>query len=66
MKDVSLIPGLRKAMLGQKMFDKMWVLVPAKQAYGARGMAGLVMPNEAIFYDLFVLDVDKKSVNFLK
>jgi FKBP-type peptidyl-prolyl cis-trans isomerase len=65
MQDFSLIPGLKKAMLGRKMFDKVWVLVPAKQAYGAKGMTDLVKPNESIFYDLFIVDVDKKSVNYL-
>lgn len=65
MKDYSLIPGLKKAILGQKMFDKIWVLVPASQAYGSKGMTDIVKPNESIFYDLFIVDVDKKSVNYL-
>ncbi len=62
MKDHSLIPGLRKAMLGTKMYDKLYILVPAKEAYGARGYVNLVKPNEELFYDVIIMDVDGKSV----
>lgn len=61
MKDVSLIPGLRKAMLNAKMYDKLFILVPAKEAYGSRGYVDLVKPNEDLFYDVIVMDVDGKS-----
>jgi FKBP-type peptidyl-prolyl cis-trans isomerase len=61
MKDVSLIPGLRKAMMGAKMYDKLWIIVPAKQAYGSKGYVDLVKPNEDLFYDIFVMDVDGKA-----
>lgn len=62
MKDYSLIPGLRKAMTGMKMYDKLYILVPAKEAYGSRGYVDLVKPNEDLFYDIIVMDVDGKSV----
>ncbi|MNJ86117.1 Peptidyl-prolyl cis-trans isomerase Mip precursor [compost metagenome] len=62
MKDVSLIPGLRKAMLGTKMYDKLFILVPAKEAYGSKGYVDLVKPNEDLFYDVIIMDVDGKSV----
>jgi FKBP-type peptidyl-prolyl cis-trans isomerase len=62
MKDVSLIPGLRKAMLNAKMYDKLYILVPASQAYGNKGYVDLVKPNEDLFYDIIVMDVDGKSV----
>lgn len=58
MKDVSLIPGLKKGLLGTKLFDKLWVLVPPSQAYGKKGMVDLVKPNEALFYDLIIMDVN--------
>lgn len=61
MKDVSLIPGLRKAMLGAKLYDKLWIIVPAKHAYGAKGYVDLVKPNEDLFYDIIVMDVDGKA-----
>ncbi len=62
MKDNSLIPGLRKAMLNAKMYDKLYILVPAKEAYGSRGYVDLVKPNEDLFYDIIIMDVDGKSV----
>lgn len=62
MKDPSLIPGLKKAMLGMKMYDKLFILVPSKEAYGAKGYVDLVKPNENMFYDIIIMDVDRKSV----
>lgn len=62
MKDHSLIPGLKKAMMNMKMYDKLYILVPAKEAYGSRGYVDLVKPNEELFYDVIVMDVDGKSV----
>ncbi|WP_343632196.1 FKBP-type peptidyl-prolyl cis-trans isomerase [Fluviicola sp.] len=61
MKDHSLIPGLRKAMMNMKMYDKLYILVPAKEAYGSRGYVDMVKPNEELFYDIIVMDVDGKS-----
>jgi FKBP-type peptidyl-prolyl cis-trans isomerase len=62
MKDPSLIPGLRKAMLNTKMYDKLYILVPPKEAYGSKGYVDLVKPNEDLFYDVIIMDVDGKSV----
>lgn len=61
MKDVSLIPGLRKGLLNTKMYDKLYIVVPAKEAYGSRGYVDLVKPNEDLFYDILIMDVDGKS-----
>lgn len=58
MDDFGLVPGLKKALLGSALFDKLWVLVPAKEAYGSKGYLNLVKPNETIFYDLFVTELD--------
>lgn len=58
MKDVSMIPGLKKGLLGTKLFDKLWILVPPSQAYGKKGMLDLVKPNEDLFYDLIIMDVN--------
>ena len=63
MQDNSLIPGLRKAMFNMKMYDKLYILVPAKEAYGSRGYVDLVKPNEDLFYNIIVMDVDGKSVH---
>ncbi len=61
LNDNGLVPGLKKAMKGRSLFDKLWILVPAKEAYGDRGLIDLVKPNEDLFYDIIVRDVDKKA-----
>ncbi len=61
MKDRALVPGLALGLANRSMFDKLWILVPASQAYGSRGMANLVAPNEDIFYDIVIVDIDGKS-----
>lgn len=61
MSDNGLVPGLKKAMFQRNMFDKLWILVPSKEAYGSKGMVDLVKPNEDLFYDIFIMDVDGKA-----
>jgi FKBP-type peptidyl-prolyl cis-trans isomerase len=61
LNDNGLVPGLRKAMKGRALFDKLWILVPAKEAYGEKGLVDLVKPNEDLFYDIIVRDVDGKA-----
>jgi FKBP-type peptidyl-prolyl cis-trans isomerase len=61
LSDNGLVPGLRKAMKGRALFDKLWILVPAKEAYGDKGLIDLVKPNEDLFYDIIVRDVDGKA-----
>lgn len=61
MDDFSLVPGLRKALINAKLYDKLWILVPASQAYGSKGYLDLVEPNESMFYDVFVTEVDGKE-----
>lgn len=58
MDDFGLVPGLRKALINAKLYDKLWIVVPASQAYGAKGYLDLVKPNESMFYDVFVTEVD--------
>ena len=55
--DHGLVSGLKKAMLGVKRSDKVWVLVPPEEAYGNQGLLDLVKPNEKLFYDIFVVEV---------
>lgn len=61
MTDFSLLPGLRRGLLGRKLFDKLWVVVPSKLAYGSKGYVDIVKPNEDLFFDLFILNVDGKA-----
>lgn len=60
MDDYGLVPGLRKALLNAKLYDKLWIVVPSSQAYGSKGYLDLVDPNESMFYDVFVNEVDGK------
>lgn len=60
MDDHGLVPGLRKALINAKLYDKLWIVVPADQAYGSKGYLDLVDPNESMFYDVFVNEVDGK------
>lgn len=57
MKDFGLVPGLRKALLNAKLYDKMWILVPASEAYGSKGYVDLVKPGESMFYDVIIMNV---------
>jgi FKBP-type peptidyl-prolyl cis-trans isomerase len=52
-----IVSGLKKALKNTKRSDKIWVVIPAQEAYGARGYLDLVKPNEKLFYDIFVLEV---------
>ncbi len=66
MTDPSLVPGLKIGLTGAQMYDKCTVLVPASQAYGSRGYVDLVKPNEDLVYELFIADVDRKSIEVQK
>lgn len=57
MKDHGLVPGFRKALVGAKLFDKLWILVPPSQAYGKAGLTTFVKPNESVFYDVIIMEV---------
>jgi FKBP-type peptidyl-prolyl cis-trans isomerase len=61
MDDFGLVPGFRKALINAKLYDKLWIIVPADQAYGKKGYLDLVDPNESMFYDLFIAEVDGKD-----
>lgn len=59
MMDHGLVPGLRNALINAKKSDRMYVLVPASEAYGANGYLDFVKPNEDVFYNVLVMDVTK-------
>lgn len=60
MGDGNIVPGLYKALKKAKNGDKLYVLIPAKEAYGSKGLSNLVKRNEDIFYDLTVVRVKHK------
>lgn len=57
MKDNSLLPGLKFALKGAKLYDKLWILVPSELAFGKKGYLNIIQPNESIFYDVFISEV---------
>jgi FKBP-type peptidyl-prolyl cis-trans isomerase len=59
LSDHGLVPGLRKALINAKRSDRMYIVVPSAEAYGDKGYLDLVKPNEALFYNVLVMDVTK-------
>lgn len=57
LEDSGLVPGLKKALINAKKSDRMFVLVPSTEAYGAKGYLDVVKPNEDLFYNILVMDV---------
>ncbi len=55
--DNGIVRGLKRAMLKTKKADKLWVVIPAEEAYGNNGLVNLVKPGESVFYDIFVMEV---------
>ena len=55
--DNGIVRGLKRAMLQAKKSDKLWVVIPASEAYGESGLVDLVKPGESIFYDIFIMNV---------
>ncbi len=58
--DISVVPGLKKALINAKTSDRIYALVPPSEAYGAKGFLDIVRPNESIFFNIMVMDVFKK------
>lgn len=59
LSDHGLVPGLRKALINTKKSDRMYIVVPASEAYGTAGYLDIVKPNESVFYNVLVMDVVK-------
>ncbi len=58
--DYGLVPGLKKALINAKTSDRLFIFVPASEAYGVKGYLDFVKPNEDLFYNVLVMDVVKK------
>lgn len=57
LEDQGVVPGLKKALINAKKGDRMYIVVPASEAYGTKGYLNLVKPNEDLFYNVLVMDV---------
>ncbi len=53
----TIVPGLRKIMKNAKKGERYFIILDAPQAYGARGYADLVKPNEQVFYNIEIIDI---------
>jgi FKBP-type peptidyl-prolyl cis-trans isomerase len=53
----TIVPGLRKIMKNAKKGERYLIILDAPQAYGARGYADLVKPNEQVFYNIEIMDI---------
>jgi len=58
--DRGIVPGLKKALINAKKSDRMFVIIPSKEAFGEKGSLGVVKPNEDLFYNILVMDVLEK------
>ncbi len=56
-EDYGIVPGLKKALTNAKKSDRLYIYVPAEQAYGNKGYLDIVQPNEPLFYNVLVMDV---------
>lgn len=57
LEDSGVVPGLKKALIGAKEGDRLYIFVPSDQAYKNKGYLDLVKPNEPLFYNLMVMKV---------
>jgi FKBP-type peptidyl-prolyl cis-trans isomerase len=53
----TIVPGLRKIIKNAKKGERYFIILDAPQAYGARGYADLVKPNEQVFYNIEIMDI---------
>jgi FKBP-type peptidyl-prolyl cis-trans isomerase len=53
----TIVPGLRKIMKNAKKGERYFIILDAPQAYGSRGYADLVKPNEQVFYNIEIMDI---------
>ena len=57
LEDNGTVPGLKKALINAKKGDRMFILVPPEEAYGAKGYLNIVKPDEDLFYNVLVMDI---------
>jgi FKBP-type peptidyl-prolyl cis-trans isomerase len=53
----NVVPGLQQVFKNVKKGQKIYVLLDPMQAYGGRGYANIVKPNEGVFYNITVKDI---------
>ncbi len=53
----SIVPGLRKLLKNAKKGERYIVVLDSEKAYGTRGYADLIKPNERVLYNIEITDV---------
>jgi FKBP-type peptidyl-prolyl cis-trans isomerase len=56
-EDYGIVPGFKKALMNAKKSDRFYIYIPSEQAYGNKGYLDIVKPNEPLFYNVLVMDV---------
>ena len=57
-----VINGLENSLMGQKQRAKLEITVPPHEAYGERGIDGMIPPNETLTYVVRILSVLPKEL----
>jgi FKBP-type peptidyl-prolyl cis-trans isomerase 2 len=53
----SIVPGLRKTLKNAQKGERYLILLDSPQAYGSRGYANLIQPNESVLFNIEIVDV---------
>ncbi len=53
----SIVPGLRKILKNAQKGERYLILLESPQAYGSRGYANLIQPNESVLFNIEIVDV---------
>ena len=53
----TIVPGLRKLLKNAKKGERYIVVLDSEKAYGSRGYANLIKPNEKVLYNIEITDV---------
>lgn len=61
MGDGNIVPGLYKALHFAREGDKLLIYIPAREAYGDKGLKDLVKPGEDLLYDVRIGKVIKAN-----
>jgi FKBP-type peptidyl-prolyl cis-trans isomerase len=60
MYNSNVVPGLKKALINAKKFDRLLIMIPSKEAYGNKGYLDYVRPNEQLFYNISIEEVKNR------
>jgi len=59
MGDENIVPGLFKSLQYAREGDKLMIHIPAKEAYGDKGLVDFVKPGQDILYDVLIMEASQ-------